>query len=326
MNRKLMLQYLDKLAQLECQAYTLERMQKQLEQNIARLGHPQKFRKPKKPEKEKLTAKDIGLSILATVVFFIPVWFALFFVITVLVSCIGTEVYGDFDKAPEYIQELSGWLMVCLPAILAPIGIFTVTLYRTADEIKSEKKRYQKELSVYQPAVAADKLRVQQELEVKAALCAQRDDIQREHDATVAARNALYALNIIHRDYRTFVAVATFYDYFDKGICFEFEGTFGANSRYRDDLKHKQIIDRLDIIINKLDEIAKNQAFLADLLRDSNNTLYRIERGNQQMLDSMQRMEENTELTAYNTECAARSSEVTALLSLYNTLKPKDNE
>ena len=77
----------------------------------------------------------------------------------------------------------------------------------------------------------------------------------------------------------------------------------------------------MDIIINKLDEIVRNQAYMVALLRGSNDTLRRIEQGNKKMLDSMERTEDNVELIEYNTKCAAQSSEAIERLTLYSILK-----
>lgn len=342
MYRKLMMQYLEKLAQLECQMYTLKQLYWDLHNESERLGKPRKIQKPKAPEKDKPeTLGDsivrILVAIIGVAVISLGIWFGfliLSMLLPTLIAVLAEMIFQIEDIFQNiYFDEIWGWINFEVTPYLIPALLTVAAVYLWVDGRKKVRKAYQESMEAYQESmkayeadVAADAIRVQQELEVKEVLCAQRDAVNAEYWKTKDARDALYDLGIIEKEYRDFAAVTTFYSYFRKEYCTRLTGPRQAYDRYDEELRLGEIINKLDVIIQKLDEISRKQDYIADLLRDANNTIRRIEQTNKPMLDTMQRIEENTELTAYNTECTARSSEVTALLTLYNTLNQKDND
>ena len=320
------MQYLETLSRMECQVYTLNRVYWDLHNRSEQLGHPNVYEKPQKVRKNKLSVADIGFSFLVGVLLGGVVYVVLGVISVIILGAILNWMYGD----PEVFQyDVTAWIATYLPLIFASVGAFSFFVRDISDEckkIEAEKAKYQENLRYYESLVAADAHRVQKELEVKAIICAQRDAVLAEYWAARNALDALYNLNIIEGEYWDFAAVTTFYSYFRKEYCDRLAGPNQAYDRYDQALKIGEIINKLDVIINKLDEIIKNQAYLAELLRDSNNTLRRIEQGNEKMLQSMEAVEENSNLTEYNTRCAAESSKATALLTLFNTLKQNKDE
>ena len=330
LDRKLMMQYLETVSNMECQVYTLNRAYWDLHNQSERLGHPTTFAKPVKPE-EKLSLGnmlfEVFWSMLKKV---LPIWIVGAFVISTMKMVKYQKMYsGLFDLVPSHIQSevfVESLVLAFIIATLIALGLSVRAVANRRKEIEARNKDYGKKLAAYEAAVTADNLRVQKELEVKAVLCAQRDTVLTEYWSARNALDALYNTGIIEKEYRDFAAVTTFYSYFRKEYCDRLAGPNQAYDRYDQALKIGEIINKLDIIINKLDEIAKNQAYLAALLRDSNDTLGGIARGNQKMLETMEAVEENSSLTEYNTRCAAESSKVTAMLTLFNTLKQNKDE
>ena len=340
MDRKRMLQYLEMLAQLECQVYTLNQLQRRLGNQSKRLGHPKVFRAPEKNEKDRLSPKDILFELIWSLVWIAPFWFAVFLCkwgekhdeLLALYRSINQPKLNQpavIWKIPEAVEaqaQAQIFFSTVTLAVIAAMVLCAWRVFRRHKEIVRANTHYREKVKEYESLVEADNLRVQKELQVKAELCAQRDAVLAEHQAAKNALDALYGLDIIDQEkrYRDFAAVTTFHGYFRKEYVDRLLGPGQAYDRYDEALKIGEIINKLDIIINKLDEIAKNQAYLAALLHDSNNTLRRIEHGNKKMLDSMERTEDNIELIEYNTRCAARSSEVTAMLTAFEVLRNHD--
>lgn len=316
------MQYLNTLAQLECQVFTLNRVKKRLNKQIKKLAIAKKYSKPIE-NRSFFDFDGDTLKVIAILSFVLGLFIHYF-----IFSKLG---YYDFNN--EKIREFSkthpiwSFYVGVGHLFLTPLWVSLSYIFvSSASARKYNRTKYQKELVQYQHNIAADALRVQKELQVKTVLCAQRDAVNTQYETARNALDVLYAVGIIEPEYRDFAAVTTFYSYFRKEYCDRLAGPNQAYDRYDQALKIGEIINKLDVIINKLDEIIKNQAYLAELLRDSNNTLHRIEQGNEKMLQSMEAVEENSNLTEYNTRCAAESSKATALLTLFNTLKQNKDE
>lgn len=325
---------------MECQVYTLNRVYWDLHNRSEQLGHPKVFRAPEKNEKDRLSPRDILFELIWSLVWIAPFWFAVFLCkwgekhdeLLALYRSINQPKLNQpavIWKIPEAVEaqaQAQIFFSTVTLAVIVAMVLCAWRVFRRHKEIVRANTHYREKVKEYESLVEADNLRVQKELQVKAELCAQRDAVLAEYWAARNALDALYSLNIIEGEYRDFAAVTTFYSYFRKEYCDRLAGPNQAYDRYDQALKIGEIINKLDVIINKLDEIIKNQAYLAELLRDSNNTLHRIEQGNEKMLQSMEAVEENSNLTEYNTRCAAESSKATALLTLFNTLKQNKDE
>lgn len=327
MDKKLMMQYLETVSQMECQVYTLNRVYWKLHNKSEQLGHPKSFAQPEKPRKEKLSAGDMLLEIFWSLIRVFPIWFLGLAVIDTVKMKKYRKIYsGFFEWVPQHIEMEVFSQSLCIATIIALLAAIALSIWSISyrrKEIEAKNKRFEEKMLAWENVVAADNLRVQKELEVKAELCAQRDAVLAEYWSAKNALDALYGLDIIMNEerYRDFAAVTTFYSYFRKEYVDRLLGPRQAYDRYDEALQIGEIINKLDIIINKLDEIVRNQAYMVALLRGSNDTLRRIEQGNKKMLDSMERTEDNVELIEYNTKCAAQSSEAIERLTLYSILK-----
>ncbi len=169
-------------------------------------------------------------------------------------------------------------------------------------------------------AVAKDNARVARENVLKAEIKRQISSVKEEQAKTKNALNAIYSLEIIHPSYRNLVAVSTFYDYFDKGICVSLSGRDGAYAFYEEALRFQRIETKLDVIISKLDEISENQRYIAELVREGNASLRRIEKQNDRMISQQSEIVENTALTEYNTRCSAESMAAIEAIEIYRVL------
>ncbi len=67
--------------------------------------------------------------------------------------------------------------------------------------------------------------------------------------------NRLYAMNILHPKYRNLAAASTIFEYLETGRCTELTGHEGAYNLYESELRQNLIIAKLDVVIQKLDEL-----------------------------------------------------------------------
>lgn len=130
------------------------------------------------------------------------------------------------------------------------------------------------------------------------------------HDSVVEPYNnvqnllaELYNQNIIHPKYRSLTAISQFYEYFDTGRCTELEGPDGAYNLYENELRQNIIIDKMDIIISQLDTLNHTMGYMVACMNQTNMLLNSIS-------SSLYKIEANTALTAYNTQCIANNTQI----------------
>ena len=98
--------------------------------------------------------------------------------------------------------------------------------------------------------------------------------------------------HFFHEDYATdVVALSSFVDYFEHGICDHFEGEHGAFERYADEVYRKQVIAHfekieqgLENLSDKLDVIIRNQSTLARSVQEVKKS---IQDGNERIIESL---------------------------------------
>ena len=113
----------------------------------------------------------------------------------------------------------------------------------------------------------------------------------------------MYDKKIIHPKYQNIVAMAQIYEYFDTGRCTELEGPNGAYNLYESELRANIIIDNLSEIATQLQVFNRNMSTLTNSILETNKLL-------SSMKGSLERIEANTTLTAYNTQCIAYNTEL----------------
>lgn len=134
------------------------------------------------------------------------------------------------------------------------------------------------------------------------------DEILPQEEQTQKLLAHVYSTNTIHPKYRNFVAIAQILEYLDTGRCTELGGPNGAYNLYEQELRQNIIIDKLDQIINQLDRLNRTMGYVASAITQSNRLLGDIS-------SSLGRIEANTALTAYNTQCIANN---TSIANRYN--------
>ena len=146
-----------------------------------------------------------------------------------------------------------------------------------------KKKAYDENVK----AVAADRKRVQEELESLPEKRQILAECTRSVEESQQLLDKLYELNVIFPKYRDLVAVSQMYEYVASGRCNTLSGYEGAYNLYEQELRMNIVISQLEDIYDQLEEISTNQYMLYSAICESNNLLLEVAN--------------YTEMTAYNT-------------------------
>lgn len=146
---------------------------------------------------------------------------------------------------------------------------------------------------------------------------------------TFAARNELYAYDIIFGKYRNAVALSSFYEYLMSGRCTSLEGADGAYNIYESEVRANRVIAQLDTVISSLEDIKQNQYMMYEELCSINTSLASlnytmdaalksirgIEVNTNHMNEYMEHISQNSDVIAHNTAVTAYYSKVNAQLT-----------
>lgn len=142
---------------------------------------------------------------------------------------------------------------------------------------------------------------------------------------TIAARNELYAYDIIFAKYRNIVALSSFYEYLVSGRCSLLAGHDGAYNIYENEIQMNRVVDRLDTVISSLDEIKHNQYLIYKSLQSIDASLCSLNSTMDKALTSIQGIEKHaTSINEYmvhiskNSDVIAHNTAVTAYYSKIN--------
>lgn len=124
-----------------------------------------------------------------------------------------------------------------------------------------------------------------------------------------------YSTDTIYEKYRNLPALTSIYEYFITGRCEELIGPHGAYNMYEDELRKDTIINRLDTVIENLEQIKQNQYMLYQQIKGVQENTNRI-------VSELQQIKGYTvsiaQLTALNAYYAARTERNTRISMYYN--------
>lgn len=125
----------------------------------------------------------------------------------------------------------------------------------------------------------------------------------------------LYAKNILHPKYCTLPALTSIYEYFTTGRCTELTGPHGAYNLYEDEVRKDMIINRLDTVIENMEQIRYNQYTLYQQVKS-------IKKNSDAMVSELRQIKGYSiaiaELTALNAYYAARTERNTRISMYYD--------
>lgn len=135
---------------------------------------------------------------------------------------------------------------------------------------------------------------------------------------TYAARNELYAYDIVFDKYRNPVALSSFYEYLMSGRCSALEGADGAYNIYESEIRANRVIAQLDAVVSSLEDIKHNQYMMYREMCRTNSLLENLNSTMDQALTSIQGIEANTSKIAENSAVIAHNSAITAYYTKVN--------
>ena len=160
----------------------------------------------------------------------------------------------------------------------------------------------------------------------------EKDYIEKCIEEPIKLKEEIYSYNIIYGKYRNFIAISSFIDYFMSGRCDSLEGSDGAYNLYEQETRTDIIINKMEVIIKKLDQIANNQYYMYNKLNEINDSLYNIS-GQlmvnnilqtiqvselEKIIDKADKIAYNTEVTAYYAEKTSKYTKIMTYLNFLN--------
>ncbi len=210
-----------------------------------------------------------------------------------------------------------------------------------AKRLKSIEVQYKMATDKYnkrKEEVKNEAIRAQEDIEqkIKDIAVAVDDEVQRVQNAVIASEKALaelYALDILHENYRELPTVCSLYGYLETGRCSSLEGHEGAYNLYEAELRQNMIITKLDAVIDHLEAIEQNQYVLHKQINEMQKTLSEVSMKMTQMLrkvnsiaDNTRKISNQTKVIAENTKYTKVIAENTAITALCAQMTAKNTE
>ncbi len=151
------------------------------------------------------------------------------------------------------------------------------------------------------------------------------EDAKKIYIDTNKAIQEMYSLGIVYEKYHDIVAISTFYEYLMSGRCSALEGTDGAYNLYENEIRANIIVSQLSEIIAHLEAIKQNQYMLYSEMQKMNKSIYSLNSQMDDMLSSLEKIENHSKQVEYNTAVTAyyaqKNAEITNALALMVALK-----
>ncbi|MBR2054592.1 MAG: hypothetical protein IKM05_06555 [Clostridia bacterium] len=297
MENKELLQYLKDAIEVETDLATQEQI---LECGLAEI----EGRKPSRVQLENLpkepnldVPKPIGIYILSGCLLFAG-----------LVTLIASFVPGTLVGSALFCTLICGGSGVLLLYFIqkkrnAKIEAIQQTYYASVNRIKENNIKKNKD---YTSAVR----------ECNDSCNALRAASYPHINQTKALLEKLYDKNIIYPKYCTLPALTSIYEYFMTGRCTELTGPHGAYNLYEDEVRKDTIINRLDTVIENLEQIRNNQYMLYQQVKSIKENTDIMVSELRQIKGYSIAIAELTALNAYYAQLTERNTRITMYYQL----------
>lgn len=207
------------------------------------------------------------------------------------------------------VKSVSGGITIAI--ILGIIG--TVWGYAHQEEV--DKRKTERNREDYENEKRAEVVRMRQEFAYQEELRKEVKTLKIQQQKLEQAREKLYAQGNIHAQYRGLIPISCFSHYLSTGITNRLEGQDGCYDRFDKDSWRHAVLTNLQQAVQQLQSLRQINMGLYDCLYQSNETLNRIEAGNQRIAGQLDEVRNNTALTEYNTHVSAIAN--TAMTYMY---------
>lgn len=278
-----LLKYLRTILKLETDLRTLSVSMKKNRQQVAKFSQTYVVTKP------KIDCYGHGIygflwdCFISLIVSAIPFGISIY----LFISIQRKLVYCDTDTFTSHlvfaIDTMGSRSVFLILSTLVGIVMFCSSM----GNLKDERKQIPEKLRQYEKDVAENERQMQANRKALTLVNQDYEILRQRYNKTASLLQKYYDLNVIYPKYRGIVPVAMFVQYLESGIVYQLEGPNGAYSRYEDELFRQLIINKLDVIVTRLDDIRSTQYELANSL----------EKSNQQIME----LNSHAEIQAYNT-------------------------
>jgi hypothetical protein len=213
----------------------------------------------------------------------------------------------------DYYTHMKFWITVYIIFIVAAtiVGFIipAIPIYNRSVEIKKSNEAIERLNERIRVENRENRQRRQKQIQM---LTQERDRISQSCDRTLQVLDAYYGKNIVAKKYQhNLVAISSFYEYLNLGRTrsLELNGSDkGAYNIFENEIRLNVIIQKLDEVIQHLEQIEQNQYMLYTAITENNRQTQQVLRATDQAVQRLQSIENNTAITAYYSGVAAINS------------------
>lgn len=237
--------------------------------------------------------------------------------------------YREYEQreALEDIREAESGVTTGIILICVGFGFAAVAGYinrKTDNANKAAQAEHTKELTVYQSAMdRINKENAARQSEYDKKIKEWRESANATSrtmsDALARTQSTLqrfYEVDYIYPKYRTLPALTSIYEYFMTGRCTELTGPHGAYNLYEDEVRKDTIINRLDTVIENLEQIRNNQYMLYQQVKSIKENTDIMVSELRQIKGYSIAIAELTALNAYYAQLTERNTRITMYYQL----------
>lgn len=223
-----------------------------------------------------------------------------------LVKVVFTSLTLKDQMAPFAFSGAKIAFVVVFLFYLIITGLFTNKPKTLEDDYNSEMEKYEKKVNSQQQALARrDRDLAHQQSRVTYLQEAVNQCTQNLY-TTRSLLERYYNMGFLYPKYRKIVPVCAFCEYLEAGRCDSLTGPNGAYNIYENEVLMKRIIEKLDDVIARLDDINYNQQLIAQELRRGRSQISQIL---QSVDNSVQNIQQSSAVTSYYARITAMNTE-----------------
>lgn len=298
METKKLKEYLTIVLDMEKNLYIQKKTILKMQQQCEKLGYKKEIKPPKNyTVSESSKQSTYRLTFIIVFVIYCSLIFNIFYLTT-----------------PEFIDTSTTWLLIIGAMIIPPL--LTILIGYLINKNKERNNPYktlnESNLRIYDDLCKQDELRVLRELKQKQFLLSKIETLKQQYNNTNNNLNKIYEYNIINNKYKhNIVAISSFLEYLNLertyGLGYDrSSGDKGAYNIFEEELRMGLIIDKLDIVINKLTSIENSQSVLYESMKQANNKIAILNSSVNSRLKNLENsINYNTEVEKYNAERTA---------------------
>lgn len=303
--------YVKSILDLELSCYQQEKLLRELKNKPVKMQQEIVVLEDEKA-KEKPPAKPMskgGATVLGAIVTIVlDLFFALFGAVIGGVGGLAVRLIAGI------IGDPSSWLIYIAwgAGIGYAIGLACMFYWtrNTVKESAEDVERYPERLKDYEKSQQNKQEIIDRKKETLANWPSVVAKSEAEYQQTKEILKQYYSLGFIYPKYRGLVPISSLWEYLESGRCFTLLGPDGAYNLYESELRSNLILSKLDDILDRLDDLSAGQRALAAAITESNRKISELSR-------SLDRIEDNTAVSAYYNRVTAVNTDYMAWLAAF---------